>query len=153
MTSSCSCNRSLAKPPLKLARGWALISHSLTWMWQIITALKLGSISHIIPTAVYERGHVITSSTCHFSSWRQASAKCLTFSRAPFISIVILDPIMGDIFYHDVGEICWPQPIRSLKLGHVTGQGSMSPTWVGRVSDPGKRAFIKSFKTLILLYI
>ena len=43
------------------------------------------------------------------------------------------------IFYHDVGEIFWPQPIRSLKLGHVTGQGSMSPTWVGRVSDLGKK--------------
>ena len=26
-------------------------------------------------------------------------------------------------FYHDVNEICWPQPIRSLKLGHVSGQG------------------------------
>ena len=39
------------------------------------------------------------------------------------------------LFYHDVDEIFWPQPIRSLKLGHVTGQGSISPTWVGRVSD------------------
>ena len=35
-------------------------------------------------------------------------------------------------FYHDVDEICWPQPIKSLKLGYVTGQWSMSPTWVGR---------------------
>ena len=58
------------------------------------------------------------------------------------------------VFYHDVDEIFWPQPIRSLKLGHVTGQGSMSPTWVGRVSDPGKMAFIKSVKTwIILLYM
>ena len=58
------------------------------------------------------------------------------------------------LFYHDVGEIFWPQPIRSLRLGHVTGQGSMSPTWVGRVSDPGKIAFIKRVKTwMILLYI
>ena len=39
-------------------------------------------------------------------------------------------------------------------LGHVTGQGSMSPTEVGRVSDPGKITFHKSVKTWItLLYI
>ena len=37
----------------------------------------------------------------------------------------------GDIFYHDVDEICWPQPIRSPKLGHVTGQGPV-PDLVGR---------------------
>ena len=55
---------------------------------------------------------------------------------------------MKCIFYHDVGEIFWPQPIRSLKLGHVTGQGSMSPTWVGRVSDPGKNGFHKQYKNL-----
>ena len=61
---------------------------------------------------------------------------------------------MGLSFYHDVGEIFWPQPIRSLQMGHVAGQGSMSPTWVGRVSDPGKMAFIRSVKTwMILLYI
>ena len=54
----------------------------------------------------------------------------------------------GRLFYHDVGEIFWPQPIRSLKLGHVTGQGSMSPTWVGRVSDPGKSGFHKMCKNL-----
>ena len=36
----------------------------------------------------------------------------------------------------------------------VTGQGSMSPTWEGRVSDPGKMDFIKSIKPwIILLYI
>ena len=52
------------------------------------------------------------------------------------------------VFYHDVGEICWHQPITSLKLGHVTGQGSMSPTWVGRVSDPGKNSFCKKGKNL-----
>ena len=58
------------------------------------------------------------------------------------------------IFYHDVDEIFWPQPVRSLKLGHVTGQGSKSPTWVGQVSDPGKMDLIKSVKTwIILLYI
>ena len=55
---------------------------------------------------------------------------------------------MNDLFYHDVGEIFWPQPIRSLKLGHVTGQGSMSPTWMGRVSDPGKSGFHKKCKSL-----
>ena len=54
----------------------------------------------------------------------------------------------GYLFYHDVGEIFWPQPIRSLKLGHVTGQGSMSPTWVGRVSDPGKNGFHKKYENL-----
>ena len=54
----------------------------------------------------------------------------------------------GIIFYQDIDEIFWPQPIRSLKLGHVTGQGSMSPTWVGLVSDPGKVAFIKKYINL-----
>ena len=59
-----------------------------------------------------------------------------------------------NVVYHDVDEIIWPQPITSLKLGHVIGQGSMSPTWVGRVSDLGNMAFIKSVKTwIILLYI
>ena len=53
-----------------------------------------------------------------------------------------------ELFYHDVGENFWPQPIRSLKLGHVTGQGSMSPTWVGRVSDPGKNGSHKKCKNL-----
>ena len=52
------------------------------------------------------------------------------------------------LFYHDVGEIFWPQPIRSLKLGHVTGQGSMSPTWVGRVSDPGKNSYLITYLKL-----
>ena len=51
-------------------------------------------------------------------------------------------------FYSDVDEIFWPQPIRSFKLGHVTGQGSMSPTWVGRVSDPGTNNFHKKCKNL-----
>ena len=59
-----------------------------------------------------------------------------------------IDPSLGIIFYHDVNEIFWPQPIRSLKSGHVTGQGSMSPTWVGRVSDPGKKGFRKKCKNL-----
>ena len=57
-------------------------------------------------------------------------------------------------FCHDVDEIFWPQPFRLLKLGHVTGGGCMSPTWVGRVSDLAKMSFIKSVKTwIILLYI
>ena len=50
------------------------------------------------------------------------------------------------IFYHDVGEIWWPQPIRLLKMGHVTGQGSTTMTWVGRVSDLGKSSFYKMCK-------
>ena len=50
------------------------------------------------------------------------------------------------IFYHDVGEIWWPQPIRLLKMGHVTGQGSTTTTWVGRVSDLGKSSFHKMCK-------
>ena len=54
------------------------------------------------------------------------------------------------IFYHDVDGICWPQPIRSLKLGHVTGQGSMSTTWMGLVHD-GKNRFHKKCKKLIIL--
>ena len=58
-------------------------------------------------------------------------------------------------FYNDVDAIFWAQPIRSLKLGHVTGQGSMSPTWVGRVSDPGKNGFHKKYKNLdnIVVYL
>ena len=48
-------------------------------------------------------------------------------------------------FYHDVGEIWWPQPIRLLKMGHVTGQGSTTTTWVGRVSDLGKNGVWKKF--------
>ena len=55
---------------------------------------------------------------------------------------------MNVLFYHDVDEIFWPQLIRSLKLGHVTGQGSMSPTWVGRVSDLGKNGFHKKVQNL-----
>ena len=54
----------------------------------------------------------------------------------------------GIISYHDVDDIFWPQPIRPLKLGHVKGQGSMSPTWVGRVSDPGKNGFHEKHKNL-----
>ena len=52
------------------------------------------------------------------------------------------------LFYHDVDEIFLPQPIRSLILGHVTSQGSMYPTWVARVSDPGKKGFHKKYKNL-----
>ena len=52
------------------------------------------------------------------------------------------------VFYHNVYEICWHRPIRPLKLGHVTGQGSMSMTWVGQVSDPGKNSFHKRCKNL-----
>ena len=48
--------------------------------------------------------------------------------------------------YDVIVMICGPQPIRSFKLGYVTGQGSMSPICVGRVSEPGKIAFIKSEK-------
>ena len=55
--------------------------------------------------------------------------------------------------YHDVDEICWPQPIRSLKLGHVTGQGSMSLTWVGRVWPRKNSLHKKCKKWIILLYI
>ena len=52
------------------------------------------------------------------------------------------------LFYHDVGEIWWPQPIRLLKMGHVTGQGSTTTTWVGRVSDLGKSSFHKMRKKI-----
>ena len=61
---------------------------------------------------------------------------------------VLANGMVCTIFYHDVDEIFWPQPIRLLKLGHVTGQGSMSSTWVGRVSDPGKNGFHKKHKNL-----
>ena len=63
-----------------------------------------------------------------------------------FLPLLLL--YIWQIFYHDVDEIFWPQPIKSLKLGHVTGQGSMSPTMVGRVSDPGKIGFHKNYKNL-----
>ena len=53
---------------------------------------------------------------------------------------------INTVFYHDVGEIWWPQPIRLLKMGHVTGQGSTTMTWVGRVSDLGKSSFHKMCK-------
>ena len=52
------------------------------------------------------------------------------------------------LLYHDVDEIFWPQPIRLLKLGQVTGRGCMSPTWVGRVSDLGKNGFHNKCKNL-----
>ena len=55
---------------------------------------------------------------------------------------------LNELFYHDVDEIFWPQPIRSLKLDRVTGQGSMSPTWMGRVSDPGRNGFHKKCKNV-----
>ena len=66
-------------------------------------------------------------------------------------SVLAFQWMINTLFYHDVDEIFWPQPIRLLKLGHVTGRGCMSPTWVGRVSDLGKMAFIKSVKTWITL--
>ena len=50
----------------------------------------------------------------------------------------LLDRIHSYVLYHNLDEICWPEPIRSLRLGHVTCQGSMPPTWVGRVSVLGK---------------
>ena len=70
-------------------------------------------------------------------------------------SLFIAEQGLNERFYHDVDEIFWPQPIRSLKLGHVTGRGSMSPTWVGRVSDLGKNGFHKKCKILdnIALYL
>ena len=55
---------------------------------------------------------------------------------------------MDELFYHDVDKKFWPQPIRLLKLGHVTGRGCMSPTLVGRVSDLGKNGFHKKCKNL-----
>ena len=57
-------------------------------------------------------------------------------------------PPAYNLFYHDVGEIWWPQPIRLLKMGHVTGQGSTTTTWVGRVSDLGKSSFHKMCKKI-----
>ena len=56
------------------------------------------------------------------------------------------------IFYHDVGEIWWPQPIRLLKMGHVTGQGSTTTTWVGRMSDLGKSSFHKMCKKTWIIW-
>ena len=73
--------------------------------------------------------------------------KCFRFT-SPALGQLIDRPSVSEVFYHDVGEIFWPQPLRSLKLGHVTGQWSMSPTWVGRVSDPGKNGFHKKYKNL-----
>ena len=50
------------------------------------------------------------------------------------------------LFYHDVNRIWFADLIQLLKLGHVTGQGSIASTWVGWVYDPGKKAFIKGVK-------
>ena len=53
------------------------------------------------------------------------------------VEFALIQGALGNLFHHDVDEICWPQPMRLLKLGHVTVQRSMSLTWMGRVSDPG----------------
>ena len=47
----------------------------------------------------------------------------------------------------------FPQPIRSLKLGHVTGHGSLSPTWVGRMSDLQKNCFHRKENKCIICCI
>ena len=60
---------------------------------------------------------------------------------------------MCNVFYHAIVEIFWPQPIRSLKLSHVTGQGFMTPTWVGQLSDPGKNSVRKWIMLLYIDYI
>ena len=60
----------------------------------------------------------------------------------------VMAQVISGIFYHDFDEICWPQSIRSLKLGHVTAKGSMSLTWVGRVFGLRKLYFTKVSKTL-----
>ena len=75
-----------------------------------------------------------------------------------------------DVIMHDVITGCWAAlkrpvqysiksnilswcPIRSLKLGHLTGQGCPRPGWDGGLTRE-KIAFIKSVKTwIILLYI
>ena len=47
----------------------------------------------------------------------------------PVLKLPQAGPIGGDLYvvcYHDVDEICWT--IRSLKVGHVSGQWSMLPT-------------------------
>ena len=57
--------------------------------------------------------------------------------------------------YHDVDKICWcwTQPIRSLKLGHVRGQISLSST-CGTGVWSRKNSFHKVLnKWMILLYI
>ena len=73
--------------------------------------------------------------------------------RTLFLNLVPASPAQLErfvyfLFSHDTGEIFWPRPIRSLTLGHVTGQASMSPTSVGWVSDPGKNSFHKKCKHL-----
>ena len=44
---------------------------------------------------------------------------------------VMLTLEMLTMFYHDVREICRPQPIRIFKLNHAPGRGSMSTTCTG----------------------
>ena len=156
ITHSCSSfNCSLTKPTLPEGNEWIITYHMKplilnVFPWQHTDGQYLrlaknghtGCIQIILVYCLKEVFHV-SSLPVQTVSWKEAGITHETKART-----------IGVIFYNDVGEIFWPQPNRSLKLGHVTGQGSMSPTWVGRVSDLGKMAVIKSVKTwIILLYI
>ena len=51
--------------------------------------------------------------------------------------------------WHSILSWCWWNFLTSAnQIGHMTGQGTMSPTWVGQVSDPGKNGSHKKYKNL-----
>ena len=95
-------------------------------------------------------GGVSTGSCSVLIPWTPAMSANIVFRFGirTWISNYITPWDVNYLFCYDIDEIFWPQPIRSLKLGHVTGQGSMSPTWVGRVSDRGKMGLHKKYKNL-----
>ena len=70
---------------------------------------------------------------CYRIRWRNDMG-ALSAQHWPFVMGIYRSPVnsphkvimrnLRDIFYHG-NELCWPRPIRSLKLGHVTGQWSL----------------------------
>ena len=128
--------------------GWIVLSEKLPLRTMIILLYNKANLRDLIAATglaillKFDPNHRFFS-PCDLEIWWMTSKN----NRAPLLYYIKLCAL----FYHDVGEIFWPQPIRSLKLGHMTGQGSMSPIWVGGVSDLGKMAFIKSVKTWIIL--
>ena len=109
----------------KYAEHYALLGVSFIYIYTFINFLWIWTVlyTRYLPENAFQNGR------------REFAKFCSTSS-------------VNRLFYHDVDETFWPQPIILLKLGHVTGQGSMSLTWVGRVSDLGKNGFHKKFKNL-----
>ena len=127
-----------------------LISETSWWIFTVVIEINIGLIwpVHVktgnIPNIYFIVVNDISANNSLYACiWQYI---CVVMAKS-FLQYIWMVEIWY-AFYHDVGEIFWPQPIRSLQLGHVTGQGSLSPTWVGRVSDPGKNGFHKKCKNL-----